>query len=158
MRRDLFDCVFNVAKKETRSWTENRGRILCSSNATWKPRIWFLPWIKSQPKIDGAYIVFVKSLYEFFSSHRICIQCTCICLRATLFKQNTANITPRRLKVLNDVGKLEECHLWVNIRLFFGGLPGYQLVSWIVEKCDYGWIVDFVMCIFSRVDDGYTIR
>ena len=68
-----FDCVFNVAKKETRSWTENRGRILCSSNATWKPRIWFLPWIKSQPKIDGAYIVFVKSLYEFFSSHRICI-------------------------------------------------------------------------------------
>ena len=86
-----FDCVFNDAKKETRSWTENRGRILCSSNATWKPRIWFLPGRKSQPKIDRAYIVFVKSLYECFSSHLTYSYMYLPESQVSIFLQNTAH-------------------------------------------------------------------
>ena len=152
MRRDLFDCVFNVAKKETRSWTEKRGRILCSSNATWKPRIWFLPGRKSQPKIDRAYIVFVKSLYEYFSSHRTYSYMYLPESHISVFCKTL--LTPRRLIVLNDVGKLEEWHLWVRNRasafslVDSGGYAVGQLDFWTVLL----WMINSGLWPFQYID------
>ena len=73
----------------------------------------------------------------------------CICPRATYLFFCKTLLTPRRLIVLNDVGKLEEWHLWVSNRasafslVDSGGYAVGQLNFWtvllwmIIVDCDH---------------------